>query len=85
MMVSFFRPKGKRKKILIEFDAFPSDKYAVESQLKFHGLDPNENLIQLTAREGETLIREEDIEAIIEEQGEEIALIMCMAKFQIKQ
>lgn len=76
MMVSFFRPVGKRKKILIEFDAFPSDKYAVESQLKFHGLDPDENLIQLTAREGESLIREEDIEKVIEEQGDEIALIM---------
>lgn len=76
MMVSFFRPQGKRTKILIEFDAFPSDKYAVESQLKFHGLDPEEHLIQLTAREGETLIREEDIKSVIEEQGEEIALIM---------
>lgn len=76
MMVSFFRPKGNRKKILIEFDAFPSDKYAVESQLKFHGLDPEEDLIQLRAREGEALIREEDIEKIILEQGDEIALIM---------
>ncbi len=76
MMVSFFRPSGSRKKILIEFDAFPSDKYAVESQLKFHGLDPEENLIQLKARDGEALIREEDIEKVILEQGDEIALIM---------
>lgn len=76
MMVSFFRPEGRRKKILIEFDAFRSDKYAVESQLKFHGLDPEEDLIQLKAREGESLIREEDIEKVILEQGEEIALIM---------
>jgi kynureninase len=76
MMVSFFRPKGKRTKILIEYDAFPSDKYAVESQLKFHGLDPEENLIQLKAREGEALIREEDIEKVILDQGDEIALIM---------
>ncbi|MDF1695837.1 MAG: kynureninase [Saprospiraceae bacterium] len=76
MMVSFFRPKGTRTKILIEFDAFPSDKYAVESQLKFHGLDPNEHLIQLKAREGESLIREEDIEQVIKEEGESIALIM---------
>ena len=76
MMVSFFRPKGKRTKILIEFDAFPSDKYAVESQLKYHGLDPDEHLIQLRARDGEVLIREEDIEQTIEEHGEEIALIM---------
>ncbi len=76
MMVSFYRPSGKRKKILIEFDAFPSDKYAVESQLKFHGLDPDEHLIRLKARVGEVLIREEDIEKVILEQGDEIALIM---------
>ena len=76
MMVSFFRPAGNRKKILIEFDAFPSDKYAVESQLKFHGLDVDENLIQLKARPGEALIREEDIEKVILEHGDEIALIM---------
>ncbi|MEE9439758.1 MAG: kynureninase [Saprospiraceae bacterium] len=76
MMVSFFRPKGKRNKILIEFDAFPSDKYAVESQLKFHGIDPEEGLIQLKAREGEELIRIEDIEATINKHGDELALIM---------
>ena len=76
MMVSFYRPEGKRKKIMIEFDAFPSDKYAVESQLKFHGLDPEENLIQLRAREGEVLLREEDIEQAIVDNGDELALIM---------
>lgn len=76
MMVSFYRPEGKRNKILIEFDAFPSDKYAVESQLKFHGVDPAEGMIELKARDGEELIRIEDIEKVIEEQGDEIALIM---------
>ncbi len=76
MMVSFYRPKGKRNKILIEFDAFPSDKYAVESQLKFHGVDPAVGMIELKARDGEELIRAEDIERVIEEQGDEIALIM---------
>ncbi|MEM9547753.1 MAG: kynureninase [Bacteroidota bacterium] len=76
MMVSFYRPKGNRTKIMIEYDAFPSDKYAVESQLKFHGLDPTEHLIQLRAREGESLLREEDIEQAILDHGEEIALIM---------
>jgi len=76
MMVSFYRPTAKRNKILIEFDAFPSDKYAVESQLKFHGIDPKEGMIELKAREGEELVRIEDIEKIIEDQGEEIALIM---------
>jgi kynureninase len=76
MMVSFYQPTKKRCKILIEFDAFPSDKYAVESQIKFHGFDPKECLIELKAREGEELIRMEDIEKVIEEQGAEIALIM---------
>lgn len=76
MMVSFYRPTAKRHKILIEFDAFPSDKYAVASQIKFHGFDPAESLIELKAREGEECIRMEDIEAVIEAEGEEIALIM---------
>lgn len=76
MMVSFYQPKGKRNKILIEYDAFPSDKYAVASQIEFHGLDPADCLIELKARAGETCLRMEDIEQVIEEQGEDIALIM---------
>ena len=76
MMVSFYQPKGKRNKILIEADAFPSDKYAAQSQIKFHGLDPKECLIELKASEGEVCLREEDIQKVIEEQGEEIALIL---------
>lgn len=76
MMVSFYRPTAKRNKILIEFDAFPSDKYAVESQIKFHGFDPKESLIELKARKSEACIRLEDIEKVIEEQGDQIALIM---------
>ncbi len=76
MMVSFYKPTAKRTKIIIEFDAFPSDKYAVESQIKFHGYDPNECLIELHAREGETLLREEDIHKVITENADSLALIM---------
>jgi kynureninase len=75
MFVSFYRPSGKRKKILIESMSFPSDYYAVESQIKFHRNDPAECIIEAKPREGESCIRTEDIDKIINEQGEEIALI----------
>ena len=76
MMVSFYRPAGKRTKIVIEKGAFPSDQYAVASQLKFHGLDPRAALIELAPREGESTLRTEDIVDTIERNGNEIALIM---------
>lgn len=76
LMVSFYRPEGKRTKILCEAKAFPSDQYALESQVKFHGLDINEHLVEVAPREGEQLIREQDILAKIEELGDELALVM---------
>lgn len=76
MMVSFYRPTAQRHKIVIEKAAFPSDKYAMDSQIRFHGYDPKESLIQLTPREGEETLRTEDIEAVIRENGDEIALVM---------
>ncbi|MCI4667258.1 MAG: kynureninase [Bacteroidia bacterium] len=76
MMVSFYRPSPSRHKILIEYDAFPSDKFAVASQIRFHGFDPKESLIELKAREGEECLRMEDIEAVIEREGDSLALIM---------
>ena len=76
MMVSFYQPTKTRYKIVIEADAFPSDKYAVESQLRHHGFDEKDGLILWNAREGEELVRYEDLEAIMAEQCEEIALIM---------
>lgn len=76
LMVSFYRPEGKRYKILCEGKAFPSDQYAMESQVKFHGYDPKEAIIEIFPREGEHLIREEDILSNIEKEGDEIALIM---------
>jgi len=76
MMVSFYRPTPKRHKIVIESNAFPSDQYAVKSQLNFHGYDAKDSLIELQPREGEVTIRTEDIQALLNEQGEEIALII---------
>ena len=57
LMVSFYRPEGKRTKILCEAKAFPSDQYALESQVKFHELDVAEHLVEVFPREGEQLIR----------------------------
>lgn len=76
MMVSFYRPTKERHKIVIESGAFPSDQYAVKSQIRFHGFDPASSLIELTPRPGEAWLREQDIEEIIERSGDEIALIM---------
>jgi kynureninase len=76
MMVSFYRPSEKRYKIVIEGGAFPSDKYAVDSQLRYHGFNPAEGLIQLRPRMGEDTMRTEDIEAVIRKYADSIALIM---------
>lgn len=76
MMVSFYKPTSKRYKILIESDAFPSDKYAVESQLRHHGYDDKDGLILWKPREGEELLRYEDLEGLLDKHGEEIALVL---------
>lgn len=76
MMVSFYRPTKERYKIVIEKAAFPSDKYAVASQLRFHGFDPKEALIELAPRAGEETLRQNDIEKTLRSQGTSIALIM---------
>ena len=76
MMVSFYKPTKTRYKILIESDAFPSDKYAVESQLRHHGFDDKEGVVLWKPRPGKELLNYDDLETILETQGEEIALIM---------
>ncbi len=76
MMVSFYQPTKTKFKIVVESDAFPSDKYAVESQLKFHGFDPKDGLILWKPRKGEVLCRFEDLEEIMKTHGNEIALLM---------
>ena len=75
LLVSFFRPTPRRYKILTEAGAFSSDQYVLESQLKFHSLDPDNALIELRPREGETYLRTEDIVREIEKHREEIALV----------
>lgn len=76
MMASFYRPTPQRFKILIEKGAFPSDQYAVKSQIRFHGLDPQVGLLELVPREGEFYVHDEDIQALIEREGDSIALIL---------
>ncbi len=76
LMVSFYQPNKTKYKIVIESDAFPSDRYAVESQLRFHGFDPKEGLIEWKPRSGEELLRLEDLETILDQQDDEIALLL---------
>jgi kynureninase len=76
MMVTFYRPTPERNRILIEANAFPSDQYAVQSQIRYHGYDPATSLIEIGPRRGETSIRTEDIEELIEAEGEGIALVL---------
>lgn len=76
LMVSFYRPTAERYKIVIEDNAFPSDQYAVRSQLKFHGYDPEEGLIVLKSRSGSPVIPTEEILELIEREGDSIAMIM---------
>lgn len=76
LMASFYSPTAKRHKILIESDAFPSDRYAVQSQLEFHGYDPEACLLEWAPRAGETLLHLQDLETILDEYGEEIALVL---------
>jgi kynureninase len=76
LMISFYNPTKKRFKILIESDAFPSDRFAVKSQLKLHGFDPKNDLIEWSPRVNENLLRIEDLQEIIKKNGDEIALIL---------
>ena len=77
MLVSFYRPQGKRYKILCEAKAFPSDQYAFETQVKFHGLNPADTVIEVSPREGEYHLRPEDSIATIKKHGESVALDLC--------
>jgi kynureninase len=76
MLVSFYKPNDHRYKVVIEKGAFPSDQYAITSQIRCHGRDPRDTLIELTPREGESTLRTDDIIETIERQGDSIATIL---------
>jgi kynureninase len=76
LMASFFRPAKGRFKLLLERAAFPSDRYAAVSQLRFHGLSPEEALVEVGPRAGESALRDEDIAAAIREAGDALALVL---------
>jgi kynureninase len=75
LFVSFYQPDQKRFKIISEAKMFPSDRYMLETQAKYHGFDPDEAIIEIEPRDGEFLIREEDILAAIEQNKDELALV----------
>lgn len=76
MMTTFYRPEGKRTKIVIESTAFPSDRFACVSQLELHGYDPDEHLLEWSPREEDGPLELEDLEALLQERGEEVALLL---------
>ncbi|XP_013372949.1 PREDICTED: kynureninase isoform X5 [Chinchilla lanigera] len=76
LLLSFFKPTPKRYKILLEAKAFPSDHYAMESQLQLHGLDVEKSMRMIKPREGEEILRMEDILEVIEKEGDSIAVIL---------
>lgn len=76
MMVSFFRPTNQRYKIIMESGAFPSDQYAVETQCRFHGLDPADAVIELAPKPGEYILETTDVINCIEENRRQLALVL---------
>lgn len=74
LLVSFFRPEGAKTKILCEQKAFPSDKYIMDSQLRFRGLNPEDELIQVPKRKDGLYHTADFIEAI-EQNASELALV----------
>ncbi len=76
LMVSFYRPTKERFKIICEAKAFPSDQYAIESQVKFHGFDPATAIIEVEPRAGEHTLRDEDVLSVIKEHGQQTALVL---------
>ena len=75
LLVSFYQPSKNRYKIMIEKDAFPSDHYAIQSQIRFHGYDPEQALVELVPRKDEKILRNDDILSSIQDHGDQLSLI----------
>ena len=76
LMVSFYRPAGDRTRIVIEDSAFPSDSYAVRSQARFHGLDPDTTVVRLRPRPGADTLHTEDVLDYLDREGDRVALVL---------
>jgi kynureninase len=76
LMATFYRPTKSRHKILMEDPAFPSDTYAIKSQIAHHGFEPDESLLLVRPREGEETIRQEEIDTLLEREGDQIAVVL---------
>jgi kynureninase len=76
LMLSFHRPEGRRRKLLMEKPAFPSDTYAVKTHLRARGFDPAVDLVEVSPREGEECLRSEDVVAAIEREGDSLCSVM---------
>ncbi|KAI7807340.1 kynureninase isoform X1 [Triplophysa rosa] len=79
LMLSFYKPTPKRHKILLEDRAFPSDHYAVGSQIRLRGFSPDDSMLLMKPRQGEEILRTEDILSVIEREGDSVALVMFSA------
>ena len=76
LMVSFYKPTKQRYKIICEAKAFPSDQYAFETQVRYHGYDPADAVIEVSPRKGEHILRTEDIISVIKEHGDNVAVVL---------
>ncbi|MFZ1311211.1 MAG: kynureninase, partial [Chitinophagaceae bacterium] len=76
LMVTFYRPTKQRYKIICEAKAFPSDQYAFETQAKYHGFDPADAVIEVAPREGEHILRTEDIISTIQQHNDSVAVVL---------
>src|ERR1051325_3671283 len=76
LLVSFYQPTKERYKIMMEANAFPSDQYAIETQVRYHGFDPGDAIIELSPRKGEDTLRTEDILKKIEENKDSLETII---------